>query len=148
MKSIIFALLCLFGLAAQAETTIALQPASCGAGVWCDTVPNDSTDKILLYGSTNYQDVGVIVTLPDGSQRSFQSINYRGYATIFNGTCPNAPLVGYFALGLKGNPVPMSGITGPATITAIFACTTNQGGSGRGNGPHQVWMLTAGTLTF
>ena len=134
---------------AFAQTTITLNPAPCGAGVWCPSVPNDSVDNILLFGSTNYQDVGVILTMPDGSHQTFSSPNYRGYSTIYHGTCLGNPAVGYVSLGLNGNPVPMTGPNGaPATITAVFTCTTYQGGSGRGNGPHQVWTLTAGTISF
>ena len=147
MKSILFALLFAFGLSAQA-TTITLQPTGCGAGVWCASVPTDSTDQLLLYGSPNYQNVGVILTLPDGSNVGFHSVNYRGSAVIYTGTCPRAPLVGYVALSLNGAPVPMSGSTGPASITAIFTCTTRQGTGGRGNGPHQIWNLVSGVLTF
>ena len=132
----------------QAQTVVTMQPAACGGGVWCATVPNDSGDQMLLYGSTNYQGVGVILTLPDGSQRSYQSVNYRGYNTIYHGTCPAAPVAGYVALSLNGERVPMSGVTGPATITAVFTCTTHQGSGGRGNGPHQVWTLMAGTVEF
>ena len=149
MKSLVFTILCLLGLSAEAQTTITLHPAPCGAGVWCPSVPNDSVDNILLFGSTNYQDVGVILTMPDGSHQTFSSPNYRGYSTIYHGTCPDNPAVGYMSLGLNGNPVPMTGPNGAqATITGVFTCTTYQGGSGRGNGPHQVWQLTSGSLTL
>ena len=148
LKAVIAVVLAACGMAAEAQTVVTMQPAACGAGVWCATVPNDSGDQMLLYGSTNYQGVGVILTLPDGSQRSYQSLNYRGSAVIYNGTCPRAPEVGYVGLGLNGERVPMSGVTGPATITAVFTCTTHQGSGGRGNGPHQVWTLMAGTVEF
>ena len=143
MKYLIFSILFIFGLTAQAET-ITLQPANCGAGIWCASVPSDSTDQILLYGSTNYQDVGVILTMPDGSHQSYHSLNYRGYSVLYHGTCPRAPEVGYVALSLDGNPVPM----GAASITAVFTCTTYLGGGGRGSSLHQVWNLVSGTVTI
>lgn len=145
MKALFFALALSCGLA-HAET-IDLLPAWCGAGVWCPTVPNDAGDQILLYGSTNYQDVGVTVRLPDGSTHNFMSQNFRGYSVIYKGTCPRRPEVGYMTLSLNGNPVPMISSDGTqASITAIFSCTSAVGGSGRGAGVHQLWTLVSGTL--
>ena len=140
-------LLAFVSIAIQAQTTVNLEPASCGAGVWCATVPNDAGDSILLYGSTNYQNVGVIVGLPDGAYLDFVSLNYRGYGTIYVGTCPASPAMGTMRL----NGVPMAGYngtSGAASVSATFSCTSVLGHSGRGAGWHQIWNLIDGQLTL
>ncbi len=132
---------------AHAQTTINLESAPCGAGVWCASVPNDSGDSILLYGSTNYQNVGVIVGQPDGVFLDFVSQSYRGYSTVYVGACPASPAVGTIQL----TSVPMTGYNGTkggASVTATFSCTSVLGRSGRGAGWHQIWNLINGQLTL
>ena len=148
MKAFVISLLFACGLA-QAQTVVDLSPAGCGAGVWCASVPNDSGHSILLYGSTNYQDSGVTVGMPDGTVHNFMSQNFRGYSVIYRGSCPMRPAVGYMTLSMGGNPVPMTGANGTqATVIAIFTCTSAVGGSGRGAGVHQIWNLVSGTLVL
>ncbi len=137
----------LASLGVHAQTTIELESAPCGAGIWCATVPNDSGDSILLYGSTNYQNVGAIIGRPDGTYLDFVSQSYRGYSTIYVGTCPASPAVGTMQLAS----VPMTGYNGTAgaaSVTATFSCTSVLGRSGRGAGWHQIWTLVTGQLTL
>ena len=137
----------LASLGAQAQTTINLESAACGAGIWCATVPNDSGDSILLYGSTNYQDVGTIIGRPDGTYLDFISQNYRGYRTIFVGTSPASPAVG--TMQLSGIPMTgYNGTAGVASVSATFSCTSVLGRSGRGAGWHPIWTLIDGQLTL
>ena len=142
LSVIIFALA---SVGARAQTAINLESAPCGAGIWCATVPNDAGDSILLYGSTNYQNVGAIVGLQNGIFLDFVSQSYRGYSTIYVGTCPVSPAVGTVSL----SNVPMSGYNGTAgvaTVSATFSCTSILGRSGRGAGWHQIWTLISGVL--
>ena len=137
----------LASMGAHAQTTINLESAGCGAGIWCATVPNDSGDSILLYGSTNYQDVGTIIGKPDGTYLDFISQNYRGYSTIYVGTCPISPAVGtvqLFSVPMAG----YNGTAGVATVSATFSCTSVLAHSGRGAGVHQIWTLINGQLTL
>ncbi len=139
--------LALAATGAQAQTTIHLESTHCGAGIWCATVPNDASDSILLYGSTNYQNVGAIVGLPDGAYLDFVSPSYRGYSTIYVGSCPASPAVGTVRL----SNIPMSGYNGTsatATVSAMFSCTSVLGHSGRGAGWHQIWTLINGELVL
>ncbi len=147
MKILATILMALASVGAQAQTTVNLESASCGAGIWCATVPNDANDSILLYGSTNYQDVGVTIGQPDGTHLNFMSQNYRGYSTIYVGTCPASPSVGTMVL----SSVPMTGnngTLGTAFVSATFSCTRVLGGSGRGQSWHQIWTPINGTLTL
>ena len=165
MKLLFAPIVALLAFAAQAQTTVILNPidplnpdavlppVGCGAGVWCSPVPNDAGLNLLLTGSQNYQNVTVSVQKPDGSSASYASLLYRGYSTIYTGTCPVRPKIGYMALSNGGNPVPMieylgSNIGSQASITAVFTCTRFLGGSGRGQGWHQSWTLVSGTLTL
>jgi hypothetical protein len=131
----------------QAQTTINLAATSCGAGIWCASAPNDAGDSILLYGSTNYQNVGTIIGTPDGTFLDYVSKNYRGYSSIYVGTCPAAPKVGTVQL----SSIPMVGYNGTAgesTISATFSCTSVLAGSGRAQSWHQIWNLISGQLTL
>ena len=131
----------------QAQTTVNLQSASCGSGIWCATVANDAGDSILLYGSTNYQNVGSIIGKPDGTFLDYVSRSYRGYSTIYSGACPASPAVGTVQLSTT----PMEGYNGTpgeANVSATFSCTSVLGGSGRGQSWHQIWNLISGQLTL
>jgi hypothetical protein len=131
----------------HAQTTINLEPTSCGSGLWCASVPNDAGDSILLYGSTNYQNVGTIVGRANGSFADYLSQNYRGLTPIYVGSCPASPAVGtmqLLAIPMAGT----NGTSGAATVTANFSCTSVLGSSGRGSSWHQVWTLIEGQLTL
>jgi hypothetical protein len=139
--------LALASVGAQAQTTISLESAPCGAGIWCATVPNNEGDSILLYGSTNYQNVGAIVGLPGGAYLDFVSQNYRGYSIIYVGTCPASPSVGTMQLSgiqMAG----YDGTSGAASVSASFSCTSVLAQSGRGSSWHQIWTLISGQLTL
>lgn len=131
----------------HAQTTIDLEAASCGTGIWCASVPNDSGDSVLLYGSTNYQNVGSVVGRPDGTYANYVSQDYRGYSTIYLGSCPVSPAVGtmqLLSIPMHGN----NGTSGVAIVSANFSCTTVISHSGRGAGAHQIWTLLDGQLTL
>ncbi len=132
---------------AHAQTTINLESTSCGAGIWCATVPNDAGDSILLFGSTNYQNVGTIIGRPDGTYADYASQNYRGFSTIYVGSCPASPEVG--TIQLTGIPMTgYNGTSGIASVSATFSCTSVLGHSGRGASWHQIWTLIDGQLTL
>lgn len=144
MKKLFATFLLAVAASSASALTVTLEPAACGGGLWCASVPNDQDLNVLLYGSTNYQDVGIAVNALDGTAQSFMSVNYRGYSTIISGTCPAAPAVGTMTLAKT----PMSGATGVAYVQASFSCTAHLGAGPRGGGWHQVWNLTTGTLTL
>lgn len=139
MKLILAAFLALFASLAQAQTSIDLTATPCAAGPWCATVPNNIGDHILLTGSVSYGTVGFVIGKPDGLTTSFASATH---GANWAGTCPPAPAVG--TMSVAG--VPMTGSTGTAYIWATFSCTAHLGGSGRGQGWHQVWNLVSGEL--
>jgi hypothetical protein len=140
-------LMALAAAGAHAQTTIDLESTSCGAGIWCATVPNDAGDSILLYGSTNYQNVGTIIGRPDGTYADYVSKNYRGFSPIYVGSCPASPAAGTIQL-LDIPMVGYNGASGIASVSATFSCTSVLGHSGRGTGWHQIWTLIDGQLTL